>query len=90
MLLSIIIYLICFLFSGLLQCEVSPVMPKSNPEKNDKENSVSTRVESLTIQEDVKEDEIEDEEGLVIHPYERLKITSTDPVPNIDVTKREV
>ncbi|KAH1209282.1 Villin-4 [Glycine max] len=69
--------------------KVSPVMPKSNPEKNDKENSVSTRVESLTIQEDVKEDEIEDEEGLVIHPYERLKITSTDPVPNIDVTKRE-
>lgn len=65
-------------------------MPKSNPEKNDKENSVSTRVESLTIQEDVKEDEVEDEEGLVIYPYERLKIMSTDPVPNIDVTKREV
>ena len=51
---------------------------------------MSTRVESLTIQEDVKEDEVEDEEGLVIYPYERLKIMSTDPVPNIDVTKREV
>lgn len=65
-------------------------MPKSNPDKIDKENSVGTRVESLTIQEDVKENEVEDEEGLVIHPYERLKITSTDPVTSIDVTKREV
>jgi len=69
---------------------VSPVMPKSNPDKIDKENSVGTRVESLTIQEDVKENEVEDEEGLVIHPYERLKITATDPVTSIDVTKREV
>ncbi|WVZ17975.1 hypothetical protein V8G54_005297 [Vigna mungo] len=69
--------------------KVSPVMPKSNPDKIDKENSVGTRVESLTIQEDVKENEVEDEEGLVIHPYERLKITSTDPVTSIDVTKRE-
>jgi len=65
-------------------------MPKSNPDKIDKENSVGTRVESLTIQEDVKENEVEDEEGLVIHPYERLKITATDPVTSIDVTKREV
>jgi len=65
-------------------------MPKSNPDKIDKENSGSTRVESLTIQEDVKENEVEDEEGLVIYPYERLKITATDPVPSIDVTKREV
>ncbi|XP_004487964.1 villin-4-like [Cicer arietinum] len=69
--------------------KVSPVTPKSNPEKNDKENSVSGRVESLTIEEDVKEGEAEDEEGLIFHPYERLKITSTDPVPGIDVTKRE-
>jgi len=51
---------------------------------------VSGRVESLTIQEDVKEGEVEDEEGLVIYPYERLKITATDPLTNIDVTKREV
>jgi gelsolin len=69
---------------------VSPITPKSNSEKNDKENSVSGRVDSLTIEEDVKESEAEDEEGLLIYPYERLKITSTDPVPDIDVTKREV
>ncbi|KAF2309633.1 hypothetical protein GH714_004387 [Hevea brasiliensis] len=53
------------------------------------ENSISSRIESLTIQEDVKEGEVEDEEGLPIFPYERLKISSTDPVTEIDVTKRE-
>lgn len=51
---------------------------------------MSSKVESLTIQEDVKEGEAEDEEDLSIYPYERLKITSTDPVTGIDVTKREV
>ncbi|XVE71856.1 hypothetical protein DITRI_Ditri10aG0185400 [Diplodiscus trichospermus] len=69
---------------------VSPATPKSTPESNSKENSVGSRLESLTIQEDVKEGEAEDEEGLPIYPYERLKITSTDPVSEIDVTKREV
>ncbi|XP_022755445.1 villin-4-like isoform X2 [Durio zibethinus] len=67
--------------------KVSPPAPKSTPEL--KENSMSSRLESLTIQEDVKEGEAEDEEGLPIYPYERLKITSTDPVSEIDVTKRE-
>ncbi|KAI9080938.1 hypothetical protein K1719_037099 [Acacia pycnantha] len=33
--------------------------------------------------------EVEDEEGLPIYPYERLKISSTSPVTDIDVTKRE-
>ena len=69
---------------------MSPPRPKSTPEPNSKENSISSRLESLTIQEDVKEGETEDEEGLPIYPYERLKITSTDPVSEIDVTKREV
>ena len=69
---------------------MSPATPKSTPEPNSKENSIGSRLESLTIQEDVKEGEAEDEEGLPIYPYERLKITSTDPVSEIDVTKREV
>ena len=64
--------------------------PKSTPEPLSKENSMSSKLESLTIQEDVKEGEAEDEEGLPIYPYERLKVTSTDPVSEIDVTKREV
>ncbi|PPS00425.1 hypothetical protein GOBAR_AA20223 [Gossypium barbadense] len=42
-----------------------------------------------SVKEDAKEGEAEDEEGLPIYPYERLKITSTDPVSEIDVTKRE-
>ncbi|OIW14236.1 hypothetical protein TanjilG_21376 [Lupinus angustifolius] len=67
--------------------KVSPVTLKSNPKINDKENPVSSRMESLTIQEDVKKDEAE--EGLSIYPYERIKITSTDPVTDIDVTRRE-
>lgn len=69
--------------------KVSPEVTKPKPETNNKENSMSTRIESLTIQEDVKEGEAEDEEGLSIYPYERLKTTSTDPVTEIDVTKRE-
>ncbi|MBA0553199.1 hypothetical protein Golob_012401 [Gossypium lobatum] len=71
--------------------KVSPPTPKTTPtpEPNSKENSMSSKLESLTIQEDAKEGEAEDEEGLPIYPYERLKITSTDPVSEIDVTKRE-
>lgn len=72
--------------------EVSPPTPKTTPtpETNFKENSISGKLESLTIQEDAKEGEAEDEEGLPIYPYERLKIISTDPISEIDVTKREV
>ncbi|XP_073001746.1 villin-5-like [Typha latifolia] len=69
--------------------KVSPEANKPKPEANAKENSMSSRIEALTIQEDVKEDEPEDEEGLPTFPYERLKTTSTDPVTEIDVTKRE-
>lgn len=51
---------------------------------------MSSKMEALTIQEDVKENEVEDEEGLTLYPYERLITGSTDPAPDIDVTKREV
>lgn len=72
--------------------EVSPEINKPKPEANAKDNiaSMSSRIEALTIEEDVKECEAEDEEGLPIFPYERLKTSSTDPVTEIDVTKREV
>ncbi|CAK7337538.1 unnamed protein product [Dovyalis caffra] len=69
--------------------KVSPEAPKSTPESDSKVNSMSSRIESLTIQEDVKEDEAEDEEGLPIYPFERLKVNSPDPATEIDVTKRE-
>lgn len=52
-------------------------------------DTVAPRVESLTINEDVKENEPEDDEGLPIYLYERLKTTAADPVTEIDVTRRE-
>ncbi|GJN32233.1 hypothetical protein PR202_gb20724 [Eleusine coracana subsp. coracana] len=52
-------------------------------------DTMTNRVESLTINEDVKENEPEDDEGLPIYPYERLKTTAVDPVTEIDVTRRE-
>ena len=79
---------------------VTPEPPKPKPETNnndkpetndkEKENAKTVRIETLTIQEDVKEGEAEDDDGLTTYPYERLKTTSTDPVSDIDVTKREV
>ncbi|CAA2955976.1 villin-4-like [Olea europaea subsp. europaea] len=68
--------------------KVSPEVPKTKPETISRENSAS-KPKPVTIEEDVKEGEVEDEEGLTVYPYERLKITSTDPVKEIDVTKRE-
>lgn len=77
-----------------------PAKPKPETNNNNEEvkekeiekanNSMTIRIETLTIQEDVKEGEAEDDEGLTIHPYECLKTTSTNPVSDIDVTKREV
>lgn len=51
---------------------------------------MSSRIEALTIKEDVKEGEADDDEGLPVYPYDRLTILSMDPVTDIDVTKREV
>ncbi|KAJ1433461.1 Villin/Gelsolin [Sesbania bispinosa] len=71
--------------------KVSSNGPKTNSETNGEEDSMSSRIESLTIQEDVKEGEAEDEddEGLPVYPYESINTASTDPVTDIDVTKRE-
>lgn len=71
---------------------MSPEIPKSKPESTiSRQNSVEpTKLKPEPIQEDVKENEAEDEEGLQVYPYDRLKTTSTDPVADIDVTKREV
>ncbi|XP_004296465.1 PREDICTED: villin-4 isoform X2 [Fragaria vesca subsp. vesca] len=63
--------------------------PKAKSETNNKETCMGSKMESLTIEEDVKEGEAEDE-GLPVHPYQRVKTTSTDPVADIDVTKREI
>ncbi|GAB4838260.1 hypothetical protein Ancab_027789 [Ancistrocladus abbreviatus] len=75
---------------------IIPRSPKVNPEapkpllgSDTKENSMSSRIESLTIKEDAKEGEAEDDDGLPTYPYDRLVTTATDPVTEIDVTKRE-
>ncbi|KAL4341070.1 hypothetical protein GQ457_08G002370 [Hibiscus cannabinus] len=83
--------------------EASPAASKVTADTNSKKNSMSSRPESLSVsmssrpeslsvrddrKEGEKEDEV-DEEGVPTHPYERLKTTSEDPVPEIDVTKRE-
>ncbi|XP_020597986.1 villin-3-like isoform X2 [Phalaenopsis equestris] len=71
--------------------KASPASGTAKPETNSKENVnvMNSRIESPTIQEDLKEGEAEDEQGLPIFPYERLKITSSNPVSEIDITKRE-
>ncbi|KAL5072154.1 hypothetical protein RYX36_023041 [Vicia faba] len=51
--------------------------------------SIKGTSKSVTIQEDVKEGEAEDNEGLPVYPYESVNTDSTDPMPDIDVTKRE-
>ncbi|CAN1808202.1 VLN4 [Linum perenne] len=60
--------------------------PKSTPSESD---SGSGRLDSLTIKEDMKENEPEDEEGLPIFPFDRVKVDAEDPAPEIDITKRE-
>lgn len=71
--------------------KVSPEVPKPNTNSNSisRQNSVEQNLKPQTIVEDVKEGEVEDEEGLLVYPYERLKITATDPASDIDVRKRE-
>jgi hypothetical protein len=64
--------------------------PKQEGDGKEGVDTVATRVESLTINEDVKENEPEDDEGLPIYLYERLKTTAADPVTEIDITRREV
>ena len=61
----------------LLQNEASPEAEKA------------IREECATGDGDVGENETEDDEG-AIYPYERLTTRAEDPVPDIDVTKREV
>uniref|UniRef100_A0A0A9DEA5 HP domain-containing protein n=1 Tax=Arundo donax TaxID=35708 RepID=A0A0A9DEA5_ARUDO len=63
--------------------------PKQEEDAKEDTDAMASRVESLTINEDVKENEPEDDEGLPVYPYERLKTTAADPVTEIDVARRE-
>ncbi|XP_052158793.1 villin-3 isoform X1 [Oryza glaberrima] len=64
---------------------------KPKPEANGKDSTPSKDSPTVTptIQEDLKEGQPENEEGLPVYPYERLRTSSINPVTDIDVTKRE-
>ena len=82
-------------------CEASPdankpqsEASKPKPEVNAKESSTPAAKDGQTvtptIQEDVKEGQPEDEEGLPVYPYDRLRTASTNPATDIDQARREV
>jgi gelsolin len=63
---------------------------KPKPETNAMESSSAKDSQiSTPVAQDVKEVS-EGEEGLPVYPYDRLRTSSTNPAPDIDVTKREV
>ncbi|PNT75386.1 hypothetical protein BRADI_1g31417v3 [Brachypodium distachyon] len=65
---------------------------KPKPEVNAKESTPAVKdgqTLTSTIQEDAKEGQPEDEEGLPAYPYDRLRTSSTNPVKDIDQTRRE-
>ncbi|KAI4377222.1 hypothetical protein MLD38_014887 [Melastoma candidum] len=64
----------------------SPKAHTSDSDSNSRESL--SRLGNPSIQEDDVEAEAE-EEGLPTYPYERLLVTSEDPVTDIDVTRRE-
>ncbi|EOY33739.1 Villin-like 1 [Theobroma cacao] len=62
------------LFTGSSPYQDSPVVKPSSPSTNENSNQIDT---------------IETSANALIYPYQRLTVVSTDPVPGIDVTKRE-
>ncbi|KAJ0488265.1 putative villin headpiece, villin/Gelsolin, villin headpiece domain superfamily [Helianthus annuus] len=66
--------------------------PTAKFESNSRVNVIpmSSRRYSPTIKEDSKENEADTDEGLTFYPYDRLTTSSTDPAPDIDVTRREI
>jgi gelsolin len=64
--------------------------PQQEEDAKDRTDTMTNRVESLTINENVKENEPEDDEGLPIYSYECLKTTVADLVTEIDVIRREI
>ncbi|PUZ48766.1 hypothetical protein GQ55_7G273100 [Panicum hallii var. hallii] len=62
-------------------------IPKSVKASSEAEKAIQE--ECATGDGGVGENETEDDEGRTIYPYERLTTRAEDPVPDIDVTKRE-
>ncbi|XP_078443596.1 villin-5-like [Wolffia australiana] len=62
--------------------------PLKGANKSETEGAKDEPSATSAKEESVKEEE-EEEKGLTIYPYERLKVTAEDPITGIDVTKRE-
>ncbi|KAM0907644.1 hypothetical protein ACQ4PT_015983 [Festuca glaucescens] len=67
---------------------------KPKPEVNAKESTTPAAKDGQTtvtptIHEDVKEGQPEDDEGLPVYPYDRLRTSSTNPATDIDQSRRE-
>ncbi|CAL9182631.1 unnamed protein product [Musa hybrid cultivar] len=71
--------------------DVKSKVAQESMEANSNENPISAsgRNDDLTIKEEMNEGEDEDDGGLPIFPYEHLTTSSSDPVTDIDITKRE-
>ncbi|KAL9224572.1 hypothetical protein vseg_000593 [Gypsophila vaccaria] len=69
--------------------KVNPETPEQAPTPDSNAKDITKENSMDSIQEDSKEEEAEDDEGLTVHPYDRLTTDSSDPVPDIDITKRE-
>ncbi|KAL5977837.1 Villin-4-like [Asimina triloba] len=68
---------------------VSRMSLESTPESESGRNSSMTSgIQSLTLRNDSKDNEAKGE-GHPTFPYERLKVSSSDPITGIDATKRE-
>ncbi|KAL4590038.1 hypothetical protein LXL04_002956 [Taraxacum kok-saghyz] len=77
----------------LMPRSIKAVRSESTPksDSNAKGTPLSSRkIGPLAIKEDANENKVEDEEGLKLYPYIRLTTSSTDPAPDIDVTRREM
>ncbi|KAL6534722.1 Villin-4 [Orobanche gracilis] len=69
---------------------MSPEIPRPKSETVSRQKSEEPKPpKPQHIQEDVKENEAEDDGGLPVYLYDRLKTTSIDPVAEINVAKRE-
>ncbi|GAB2234000.1 hypothetical protein Drorol1_Dr00003235 [Drosera rotundifolia] len=67
------------IFFSSLKTQKDLASPDSSPSSKD--------IGSMDIDKNCNDDE--DDDNSLIYPYERLKVASTDPVADIDITKRE-
>lgn len=87
-----------FWLSTSFLCQASPdanklqteaIKPRLETNARESSPAKDSQIATPVAREDVKEGP-ESDEGLPVYPYDRLRTSSTNPAPDIDVTKREV